>query len=45
VKPGQTLTGIAERYGVSVESLRLANRLGPRDGVRSGQVLRIPDAS
>jgi membrane-bound lytic murein transglycosylase D len=42
VKPGQTLTGIAERYGVSVQALRLANRLGPRDQVRSGQVLRIP---
>jgi hypothetical protein len=39
---GQTLTGIAERYGVSVQALRLANRLGPRDQVRSGQVLRIP---
>jgi N-acetylmuramoyl-L-alanine amidase len=42
VKPGQTLTGIAERYGVSVQALRLENRLGPREQVRSGQVLRIP---
>ena len=42
VKHGQTLSAIAERYGVSVQALRLANRLGPRDQVRSGQVLRIP---
>jgi len=42
VQRGQTLSGIAERYRVSVQALRLANRLGPRDEVRSGQVLRIP---
>src|SRR5262249_4647498 len=42
VKRGQTLSAIAERYGVSVQALRLANRLGPREQVRSGQVLRIP---
>jgi peptidoglycan lytic transglycosylase D len=42
VKPGQTLAAIAERYGVSVQALRLANRLGPHEQVRSGQVLRIP---
>src|SRR5262245_6665416 len=45
VKAGQTLSGIAEKYGVSVQSLRLANRLGPRDQVRSGQVLKIPASS
>jgi membrane-bound lytic murein transglycosylase D len=42
VQRGQTLSAIAERYRVSVQALRLANRLGPRDEVRSGQVLRIP---
>jgi peptidoglycan lytic transglycosylase D len=45
VKPGQTLSGIAERYGVSVQALRVANGIGPRDQVRSGQVLRIPGLS
>ncbi len=45
VKRGQTLSAIAERYRISVQALRLANRLGPRGEVRSGQVLRIPGAS
>ncbi len=42
VKAGQTLSGIAEQYGVSVQALRVANGMGPRDAVRSGQILRIP---
>jgi N-acetylmuramoyl-L-alanine amidase len=42
VKPGQTLSGIAERYGVSLDALRAANRLDARSQVRPGQVLRIP---
>jgi membrane-bound lytic murein transglycosylase D len=45
VQAGQTLSGIAERYGVSVQALRVANRMAPRDEVRSGQLLRIPGAS
>ncbi len=45
VARGQTLSGIAEHYGVSEQALRLANGLGPRDQVRSGQVLRIPGTS
>jgi LysM repeat protein len=45
VARGQTLPGIAEQYGVSVQAIRLANGLGPRDQVRFGQVLRIPDTS
>ena len=45
VKRGQTLSGIAEQYGVSVQALRVANRMSPRDQVRSGQVLRIPGTS
>jgi membrane-bound lytic murein transglycosylase D len=45
VQAGQTLSGIAQRYGVSVQAIRVANRMGPRDEVRSGQVLRIPNAS
>lgn len=42
VKRGQTLSGIAQRYGVSVQALRVANRLGPREAPKAGQVLRIP---
>ncbi|MEO8606187.1 MAG: transglycosylase SLT domain-containing protein [bacterium] len=41
VKAGQTLAGIAARYGCSVDQLRRGN--GLRGGkVRSGQLLRIP---
>ena len=41
VKPGENLTLIAKRYGVSVDSLRQANRL-KRDGlIRPGQELVI----
>jgi len=42
VKRGQTLTGIAQQHGVSVNALRIANRLGPRETPKAGQVLRIP---
>lgn len=41
VKPGENLTLIAKRYGVTVDSLRQANRLS-RDGlIRPGQELVI----
>ena len=42
VKRGQTLSAIAERYGVSVQALRTANRMGARASLKAGQVLRIP---
>jgi membrane-bound lytic murein transglycosylase D len=38
---GDTLSEIAERYGVSVASLKTANRL-KRGEIRKGQVLKIP---
>ncbi|MGD9764096.1 MAG: transglycosylase SLT domain-containing protein [Candidatus Binatia bacterium] len=41
VRAGQTLSGIAARYGCSVEQVRARNSLKGR-GVRTGQVLRIP---
>ncbi|MEX2480961.1 MAG: N-acetylmuramoyl-L-alanine amidase [Gammaproteobacteria bacterium] len=41
VARGDTLSGIASRYEVSVNSLRLANKL-PSETVRAGEVLRIP---
>jgi membrane-bound lytic murein transglycosylase D len=41
VRPGDTLSGIAHRYGVTVKSLMAANRLRG-DFIRAGQVLILP---
>jgi membrane-bound lytic murein transglycosylase D len=41
VRKGETLSGIAARYGVSVTSLRSANRLSAKATVRSGQKLLV----
>jgi N-acetylmuramoyl-L-alanine amidase len=41
VQRGQTLTGIAARYGCTVEQIRRGNGLKTRT-VRTGQLLRIP---
>ncbi|HLF66886.1 MAG TPA: N-acetylmuramoyl-L-alanine amidase [Gammaproteobacteria bacterium] len=41
IQRGETLSGIAQRYNVSVNGLRLANKLS-NDTVRIGQVLQIP---
>jgi LysM repeat protein len=43
VGPGDSLWGIARRYGVTMERIRAANRL-PDDQVRLGQTLLIPPA-
>lgn len=42
VRRGDTLGRIASRYGVSVQSLARANNIRGRNGLRSGQRLRIP---
>jgi murein DD-endopeptidase MepM/ murein hydrolase activator NlpD len=44
VRPGDTLTGIAVRYGVSVNALRLRNRL-TSDKIVPGQRLSVPGAA
>ena len=44
VRHGQTLTRIAHKHGVTVASLRNANRLGKKSVLRPGQRLRIPVA-
>ena len=44
VAPGETLSGIAARYGVSVETVRAANGLGSAGTIRSGQTLQVPTA-
>lgn len=41
VKPGETLSAIAGRYGMSVETLARINRLSNPDMVYAGQVLLI----
>lgn len=43
VERGETLFGIARRYGVPVDLLRSANSL-KNDAIYAGQVLRIPSA-
>ena len=42
VRRGQTLSGIAKKHGVSVASLRNANRLGKSSLLRAWQTLRVP---
>lgn len=41
VRRGETLSGIADRYGISLRELRVSNDLGT-DIIRVGQSLRIP---
>ncbi|MCS6907580.1 MAG: LysM peptidoglycan-binding domain-containing protein [Anaerolineales bacterium] len=42
VQPGETLTQIAVRYGVSLEALMQANQISEADRIFSGQQLMIP---
>jgi murein DD-endopeptidase MepM/ murein hydrolase activator NlpD len=42
VKAGDTLTGIASRFGVSMMTLWWANKLTSKDSLHQGQVLTIP---
>jgi LysM repeat protein len=42
VERGESLSGIALRYGASVQTIALANGLGPDRGIRAGQSLVIP---
>lgn len=44
VKPGDTLTSIAARYGVSVEELQTANGLSSPKSLRAESLLRVPAA-
>jgi chromosome segregation ATPase len=43
VRPGETLTAIAARYGVSVRALLDKNGLADADSIREGQKLTIPE--
>lgn len=42
IRPGDTVYGIARRYGLSTQAVIDANRLQPPYTVRPGQVLRLP---
>jgi len=42
VRPGETLSTIAERYRTSVRSIQVANNIRRRDFIRAGQKLKIP---
>ncbi len=42
VRPGQTLSSIARRYGVSTRALARANNMKTTDILRAGRTLRIP---
>lgn len=42
VQPGENLTTIANRYGVSIEAIILANNLTSPDQIQSGDQLIIP---
>ena len=45
VRPGDTLSAIALRHGVSVHALVHANGISNPDLIRIGQLLQIPDSS
>lgn len=43
VRPGDTLTSIAQEYGSTVERIAVASRLPDPDVIQAGQLLRVPD--
>jgi membrane-bound lytic murein transglycosylase D len=45
VQKGDSLGGIARRYGIGISTLRQANGIGERSFIRAGQFLRIPPRS
>lgn len=42
VQPGDTLSSIAQRFGVTLEALMEANGITDPDQIYAGQILRIP---
>lgn len=43
IKPGDTLSEIADQFNISMNDLKRANRLSSANTIRVGQVLQIPD--
>jgi LysM repeat protein len=42
VQRGETLEGLAKRYGVSVQALRKANGMSSRASLKAGSAIKIP---
>ncbi|MBU0499252.1 MAG: transglycosylase SLT domain-containing protein [Gammaproteobacteria bacterium] len=42
IKPGDTLSTIAEKYGVGTAELMALNQLGKKSRIRAGQTLKLP---
>jgi membrane-bound lytic murein transglycosylase D len=42
MKRGETLTQVATRYGMSIETMRSVNGIGPRETVPTGYALLVP---
>jgi len=42
IKPGETLTEIASRYGLTVEELAALNSIDNPNTIRAGQVIKVP---
>ena len=42
IKPGETLTDIAERYAMTVEQLANLNGIDNPNKIRAGQVIKVP---
>jgi hypothetical protein len=42
VRRGETLSGVARRYGTSISAIQRANAMGRRAAIRIGERLRIP---
>lgn len=42
VRPGDTLWGIAKRFGVTLQELAHLNQISPRSTLRAGKLLKIP---
>ena len=43
IRRGDTLSGIADRFDISLSSLKRANKIAVIDNIRIGQVLIIPN--
>ncbi len=45
VLPGETLFSLAQRYGIEISSLKLENPDIQKEGLKTGQVIKIPQAN
>lgn len=45
VRKGETLTGIARRYGVTISAITIRNNISNVNSLRSGTILKIPAGS